>query len=72
MEKATNATKQERTQNIKKIKDLISKLKEEAAEAKERGASKTEINKINKSAAELLRVIADYQANKPIKAKDYE
>ncbi len=66
MEKATNATKAERTKNIKKIKDLIAQLKTEAAEAKERGASKAEINKINKSAAELLKVIADYQANKPI------
>lgn len=66
MEKATNATKAERTRNIKKIKDLIAQLKQEAVEAKERGASKTEINKINKSAAELVKVIADYQANKPI------
>ena len=66
MEKATNATKAERTRNIKKIKDLIAQLKQEAVAAKERGASKSEINKINKSAAELVKVIADYQANKPI------
>lgn len=69
MEKATNATKAERTRNIKKIKDLIAKLKQEAVAAKERGASKSEINKINKSAAELVKVIADYQANKPINPK---
>ena len=63
MEKSSNASKAERTRNIKKIKDLISKLKQEAADAKARGASKAEINKINKSAAELVKVIADYQAN---------
>lgn len=72
MEKATNATKAERTRNIKKIKDLIAQLKQEAVEAKERGASKSEINKINKSAAELVKVIADYQANKPIASKTAE
>ncbi len=71
MEKATNATKAERTRNIKKIKDLIAQLKQEAADAKQRGASKAEISKINKSAAELLKVIADYQANKPINNIDY-
>lgn len=70
MEKATNATKAERTRNIKKIKDLIAQLKQEAVAAKERGASKSEINKINKSAAELVKVIADYQANKPISKSD--
>ena len=70
MEKATNATKAERTRNIKKIKDLIAQLKQEAVEAKGRGASKSEINKINKSAAELVKVIADYQANKPIASKN--
>lgn len=71
MEKATNATKAERTRNIKKIKDLIAQLKQEAADAKQRGASKAEISKINKSAAELLKVIADYQANKPITNREY-
>ncbi len=63
MEKANNASKAERTRNIKKIKTLIAQLKQEAIAAKERGASKAEINKINKSAAELVKVIADYQAN---------
>jgi len=63
MEKANNASKAERTRNIKKIKTLIAQLKQEAITAKERGASKAEINKINKSAAELVKVIADYQAN---------
>ncbi len=64
MEKAENATKAERTRNIKKIKEMISKLKEEAETAKARGASKTMINKINKSAAELLKVLAEYQSKK--------
>ncbi len=64
MEKASNATKAERTRNIKKIRDLIAKLKTQAEDAKARGASKSEINKINKSVAELLKVIADYQAKK--------
>lgn len=64
MEKASNATKAERTKNIKKIKDLISKLKVEAENAKARGASKAELNKINKSAAELLKVISEYQSKK--------
>ena len=64
MEKASNATKAERTRNIKKIKDLIAKLKVEAENAKARGASKAELNKINKSAAELLKVISEYQAKK--------
>ncbi len=64
MEKAENATKAERTRNIKKIKEMIAKLKEEAETAKARGASKTQINKINKSAAELLKVLADYQSKK--------
>lgn len=64
MEKASNATKAERTRNIKKIRDLIAKLKTQAEDAKARGASKAEINKINKSVAELLKVIADYQAKK--------
>ncbi|MBQ7977006.1 MAG: hypothetical protein IJ301_00185 [Clostridia bacterium] len=64
MEKASNATKAERTRNIKKIKDMIAKLKEQAANVKANGGSKAEINKINKSAAELLKVLADYQSNK--------
>ena len=64
MEKAENATKAERTRNIKKIKDMISKLKVQAEEAKARGQSKASINKINKSAAELLKVLADYQSKK--------
>ncbi len=72
MEKATNASKAERTRNIKKIKNLIAKLKQEAVEAKERGASKSEINKMNKSAAELVKIIADYQANKPVVSKSLE
>ena len=64
MEKAENATKAERTRNIKKIKDMIAKLKVQAEEAKAKGQSKSAINKINKSAAELLRVLAEYQAKK--------
>ena len=64
MEKAENATKAERTRNIKKIKDMIAKLKVQAEEAKAKGQSKAAINKINKSAAELLRVLAEYQSKK--------
>ncbi len=59
-EKSTKS--ENKTQNIKEIKALISKLKDEAAKAKARGASKAEINKINKSVAELLKVITDYQS----------
>lgn len=64
MEKASNASKAERTRNIKKIKDMIAQLKEQAASVKANGGSKAEINKINKSAAELLKVLADYQSKK--------
>lgn len=64
MEKASNASKAERTRNIKKIKDMIAQLKEQAASVKAHGGSKAEINKINKSAAELLKVLADYQSKK--------
>ena len=63
MEDKANATKAQKQKNIKKIKDLIEKLKIEAKEAKARGASKAEITKINKSVAELLKVITNYQLN---------
>ena len=56
-------TKAEKQKRIKEIKDLIDKLRDEAKEAKARGASKTELNKINKNIAELLKTIADYQIN---------
>ena len=56
-------TKTEKQKRIKEIKTLIDKLRDEAKEAKARGASKTELNKINKNIAELLKTIADYQSN---------
>ena len=56
-------TKTEKQKRIKEIKGLIDKLRDEAKEAKARGASKTELNKINKNIAELLKTIADYQTS---------
>ncbi|MBR7090955.1 MAG: hypothetical protein IKC79_00710, partial [Clostridia bacterium] len=56
-------TKTEKQKRIKEIKGLIDKLRDEAKEAKARGASKTELNKIIKNIAELLKTIADYQSN---------
>jgi len=62
METKTDVTKSEKQKNIKKIKTLIDKLKVESKDAKARGASKAEISKINKSVAELLKVITKYQS----------
>ena len=64
MEEVSNLTKEKRAENIKKIRGMISKLKAQAVEAKAKGSSKAEINKINQSVASLLKVLTDYQSAK--------
>ena len=62
MEQVSSATKQQKAENIKKIRAMISKLKAQTVEAKAKGSSKEEINKINQSVANLLKVLAEYQS----------
>ncbi len=64
MEQVSNVTKQQKAENIKKIRAMISKLKAQTVEAKAKGSSKEEINKINQSVANLLKVLAEYQSAK--------
>jgi len=64
IEQVTNVTKQQKAENIKKIRAMISQLKAQTVEAKAKGSSKEEINKINQSVANLLKVLAEYQSTK--------
>ena len=64
MEQVSNVTKQQKAENIKKIRAMISKLKAQTVEAKAKGSSKEEISKINQSVANLLKVLAEYQSTK--------
>ena len=64
MEQVSNVTKQQKAENIKKIRAMISKLKAQTVEAKAKGSSKEEISKINQSVANLLKVLAEYQSAK--------
>ncbi len=64
MDEVSTMTKEKRAENIKKIRNMITKLKAQAVEAKAKGSSKAEINKINQSVANLLKVLTDYQSAK--------
>lgn len=59
-----SSTENSRKNNIRKIKILIEKLKEQAKEAKARGATKEEIKQINSSVADLVDALTKYSSKK--------
>ena len=59
-----SSTENSRKNNIRKIKVLIEKLKEQAKEAKARGATKEEIKQINSSVADLVDALTKYSSKK--------
>lgn len=60
----TSSSENSKQNHIKKIKSLIEKLKEQAKEAKAKGATKEEIRRINSSVAELVEAITKVSSQK--------
>ncbi len=59
-----SSTENSRKNNIRKLTVLIEKLKDQAKEAKARGATKEEIKQINSSVADLVDALTKYSSKK--------